>query len=99
MSRQRLATLLAPAPAGVRARMLAADRLQPGAAAVVGRFFGILAQRGEPFAAPSRAAFDAAAGSEATLATLLRALAAHAPQVCLAGGREARKAWYARRPR
>jgi hypothetical protein len=93
------ANLLAPAPAGVRASMLAAPRLEPGAAAVVGRFFAVLAERGEPVAAPSRAAFDAAAASEPTLATLLRALAAHAPQVGLAGGRDARKAWYARRPK
>ena len=79
--------------------MLAADRLEPGAAAAVGRFFAALKQRGEPIAAPSRASFDAAAESEPTLATLLRALEAHAPEVCMAGGREARKAWYARRPK
>jgi hypothetical protein len=91
--------LLAAAPAAVRSRMLAADRLDPGAAAVVGRFFGILKQRGEPIAAPSRATFDLAATSEATLPTLLRGLQAHAPDVCLAAGREARKAWYARRPK
>lgn len=90
---------LAPAPTAVRARMLAADRLEPGAAAVVGRFFVVLAQRGEPVAAPSRASFDAAAGSEATLATLLRTLVAHAPEVCLAAGRDARRAWYTRRPK
>jgi hypothetical protein len=79
--------------------MLAADRLEPGAAAVVGRFFTVLKERGEPIAAPSRCSFDAAAGSEATLATLLRTLQAHAPEVCLAAGREARKAWYAKRPK
>jgi len=90
---------LAPVPAGIRARMLAAERLDPGASAVVGRFFGLLAQRGEPIAAPSRASFDAAAASEATLATLIRTLEAYAPEVCLAGAREARKAWYARRPK
>lgn len=90
---------LAPAPAGVLARMLASERLEPGSAAVVGRFFGTLAQRGEPIAAPSRASFDAAAASEATLATLIRALQAYAPEVCLAGAREARKAWYGKRPK
>ena len=79
--------------------MLVADRLKPGAAAAVGRFFAILKQRGEPVAAPSRASFDAAAGSEATLATLLSTLDAYAPEVCLAGGREARKTWYGRRPK
>lgn len=90
---------LAPVPAGIRARMLAADRLEPGAASVVGRFFGTLAERGEPIAAPSRVTFDAAAASEPTLATLIRTLQAYAPEVCLAGAREARKAWYARRPK
>src|SRR5690606_5371348 len=86
-------------PTRIRARMLAADRLEPGAAAVVGRFFAILAQRGEPVAAPSRASFNAAAASEPTLATLLRTLQAHAPEVCLAAGRDARKAWYRKRPK
>lgn len=90
---------LATVPAGIQARMLAAERLEPGAAAVVGRFFGTLAERGEPIAAPSRASFDAAAASEPTLATLIRTLQAHAPEVCLAGAREARKAWYAERPK
>lgn len=90
---------LAAAPAAVRARMLAADRLAPGAAAVVGRLYAVLADRGEPADMPSRASFDAAATSEATLATLLRTLEIHAPGVCLAAGREARKAWYARRPK
>lgn len=90
---------LAPVPAGIRARMLTAERLEPGAAAVVGRFFGMLAQRGEPIAAPSRASFDAVAASEATLATLIRTLQAYAPEICLAGAREARKAWYRKRPK
>ncbi len=93
-----IARHLAPAPAAVRSSMLAADLLDAGAAAVVGRFFGILKRRGEPLDAPSRATFDLAATSESTLGTLLRALERHAPQVCLAGGREARKAWYALRP-
>lgn len=93
-----LAEYLGPAPRDVRARMLAdADNLRPGVAAVVGRFFRIIAERGEPVAAPSRESFDVAATSEPTLGTLLRALTAYAPQVCLAGGREARRAWYARR--
>jgi hypothetical protein len=91
---------LAPAPAKVRARMLAdAAALAPGAAAATGRFFRILGERGEPIAAPSRASFDLAATSEATLGTLLRALERYAPDVCLAGGREARSGWYARRVR
>jgi hypothetical protein len=90
---------LASAPAAVRTRMLAADKLDPGAAAVVGRLFAIIAKRGEPIAAPSRASFDSAAKSESTLATLLRALETFAPEVCLASGRDARAAWYAKRPR
>lgn len=94
-----LATLLAAVPKPVRTRMLAdADRLLPGAAAVVGRFFAVLAARHEPPDAPSRACFDAAAASEPTLRTLLVSLEAYAPEINLAGGREARKAWYARRP-
>ena len=93
-----IARHLAPAPPAVRSSMLAADLLDAGAAAVVGRFFEILKRRGEPLDAPSRATFDLAATSESTLATLIRALERHAPQVCLAGGREARKAWYALRP-
>ena len=44
----RVAAQLAPAPAPVRNRMLAgAAGLKPGEAAVVGRFFGILMDRGE----------------------------------------------------
>ena len=98
IKRARIAELLAPAPATVRARMLAAaDDLKPGAAAVVGRFFTIVAERGEPRDAPSRASFDAAAASEPTLHTLLSALARHAPEVSTAAGREARDAWYRRR--
>ncbi len=99
MKRAAMEQHLVAVPTRIRARMLAADRLEPGAAAVVGRFFAILAQRGEPVAAPSRASFDAAAASEPTLATLLRTLQAHAPEVCLAAGRDARKSWYRKRPK
>lgn len=95
---EKLETQLAGAPTVVRDRMLAdAERLRPGAASVVGRFFAILAARSE--AVPSRAAFDAAAQSEPTLHTLLTALGRYAPEVNIAAGREARKAWYRRRPR
>lgn len=100
MTRPTIDTLLAPAPAAVRASMIAAaDTLRPGAAAVVGRFFAVLAERGEHWTAPSRASFDAAAQSEATLHTLIKTLESFAPQVVLSPGREARKAWYARRPK
>jgi hypothetical protein len=96
--RQAPADYLAAAPKDVRARMLAPqNRLEPGAAAAVGRFFRIVSERGEPVAAPSRESFGLAAASEPTLGTLLRALAKFAPQMCLAGGREARAGWYARR--
>jgi len=95
---QRLEMQLASAPTTVRGRMLAdAETLRPGAASVVGRFFAVLAARSE--AVPSRAAFDAAARSEPTLHTLLTALDRYAPELNLAAGREARKAWYRERPR
>lgn len=94
----RVARQLAAAPASVRDRMVAdAANLRPGAAAAVGRFFAALAARREPFDAPSRAVFDAAAQSEPTLHTLLVTLDRYAPGVCLAAGREARRAWYRRR--
>lgn len=96
----RLASLLAAAPPEVRSRMLAqASRLEPGAAAVVGRFFAVIGERREPIDAPTRASFDIAARSEPTLGTLLRTLGRYAPEVGLAGGREAKKAWYGRRPK
>jgi hypothetical protein len=75
------------------------DNLLPGAAAVVGRFFRTLAEHGEHWTAPSQASFDAAAKSEPTLHTLLKTLEVHAPGVALGAGREARRAWYARRPK
>lgn len=91
----RIAGMLAPAPAAIRQAMLDdAASLPPGAAAVVGRFFAILTARGEPLDAPSRASFDAAAASEPTLATLLRALTRYAPMVGTNAGREARASWY-----
>lgn len=94
----RLALQLVSVPKQIRARMLAEPRaLRPGAGAVVGRFFTELAARREPMDAPSRATFDEAARSEPTLHTLLVTLERFAPEVCLAAGREARKAWYRKR--
>ena len=61
------------------------------------RFFAELRRRRAPLGVPPRAAFDAAARSEPTLAALLRSLERFAPQVNLAEGREARRAWYRRR--
>lgn len=95
----RLAGQLEGVPAGVKERMLSAPRLPSGAAAIVVRFFQQLKARGEPVDAPSRETFDAAAASESSLGLLLRMLEAFAPEVCLAAGREARRAWYERRPR
>ena len=99
-SRVSMEAQLAPAPPVIRNAMLAArDVLRPGAASVVGRLFQIVAERNEHWTAPSRASFDAAATSESTLQTLLATLTAYAPQVALGPGREARREWYARRPR
>lgn len=85
-------------PAPIRRSMLAPEaRLEPGAAAVVGRFFKALKETGESYDNPSSKAFEMAAKSEPTLATLLRTLAKHAPQVSTAAGRALRKSYYARR--
>ncbi|MCB1314259.1 MAG: hypothetical protein KDK29_21210, partial [Sedimentitalea sp.] len=46
---------------------------------------------------PPRACYDQAAQSEPTLGTLLRSLERFAPEVNLAEGRLARKAWYRHR--
>jgi len=72
--------------------------LEPGAAAVLGRFFATLADRGERLDAPSRATFETVARSESTFATLLRALERHVPEVGTAAARALRAEWYARRP-
>ncbi len=72
--------------------------LEPGAAAVLGRFFATLADRGERLDAPSRATFETVARSESTFATLLRVLERYVPEVGTAAARELRAQWYARRP-
>jgi len=93
------AELLAPLSPHIGNRLLDDDiTLEPGAAAVLGRFFAVLTDRGERLDTPSRAAFELAAKSESTLATLLRALARHVPEVGTAAARELRAEWYARRP-
>ncbi|WP_370160473.1 hypothetical protein [Limimaricola soesokkakensis] len=90
---------LADVPADIRNRLLAARaELPAGAITAVARFFAVLAERGEPAAAPSRASFEAACASESTLALLLRMLERHAPEVGLAEGRALRKAYYRARP-
>ena len=84
-------------PPKLRTRLLAAHaqgELAPGAIAVIARFVGEVDRRREPLASPSRAAFDAACAKEATLSLLLRTLQTFAPEVGLAEGRAARRAWY-----
>lgn len=90
---------LAPLPPHIRNRLLGDGViLEPGAAAVLGRFFAALVDRGERVDAPSRATFETVARSESTLATLLRALERHVPEVGTAAARALRAEWYARRP-
>ena len=85
-------------PRMVRAEMMNRScEVEPGAADVLQRFFGEVRRLRAPLSCPPRACFDAAARSEPTLATLLRSLERFAPQVNLAEGREARRAWYRRR--
>ena len=91
---------LAPVPAAIRRDMIEnRDSLAPGAASVMGRFFAIAKEHHEPTEAPAAESFRVAAASESTLATLLRALDRHAPNVSTAAAREVRAEWYARRPR
>ncbi len=100
MTRKTIQDHLAPAPAAVRRRMLEArETLEPGAAAVVGRFFKALTQRRESFDNPSQALFRTVAKSESTLATLLRALTTYAPEVATTAGRSLRREWYQKRPK
>ena len=74
------------------------EELPAGAITAVGRFFRLLAERGEHPSAPSRTVFDAACRNESALGLLLRVLGEHAPSVCLAEGRALRKAYYRQRP-
>lgn len=89
---------LAAAPAVVRRAMLDPEvNLAPGVAAVIGRFFQALKDVGDPFDSLSALVFTAAAKSESTLATLLRALGRYAPMVSTAAGRDLRRAYYTQR--
>ncbi len=97
MTDERVAQYLINAPETVRQSMLGAHTLPPGAAATVGRFFTELRCRKEPLDAPSRGVFLTAAASESTLATLLKALSVHAPEVSTAEGRRLRKEYYKKR--
>ncbi|MEX1236523.1 MAG: hypothetical protein WEB56_16190, partial [Roseovarius sp.] len=85
-------------PTAVRAAMSRAPaEIEPGAIDVLERFYKELRARRRDYDCPPRACFDAAAVSESTLAALLRTLERFAPEMSLAEGRVARKAWYKRR--
>ncbi len=100
MTRPTLDEHLDPVPPQVRRSLLAqAETLEPGAAAVTGRFFGIVGERREPIAAPSAQSFREAATSESTFRCLLRTLTAHAPTVSTAGALPVKAEWVARRPK
>lgn len=85
-------------PLPVRLAILARPAaVRPGAIPVLARFFAALRRLKASQAAPPPAAFREAAASESTLATLLGALETFAPQVCLAEGRDLRRAFYRKR--
>lgn len=85
-------------PGRVRAAMMAdPGAVRPGAVDVLDRFYADLRARRTPSDCPPRATFDTAAGSEPTLATLLRTLEHFVPEMSLAEGREVRRAWYRKR--
>jgi hypothetical protein len=87
-------------PLPVRLAILANPHaVRPGAIPALDRFFTMLRRLKAPQASPPPAAFRAAAQSEPTLATLLTALEKFAPQVCLAEGRDLRRACYKNRKR
>jgi hypothetical protein len=73
--------------------------LEPGGAAVTGRFFRIVAERREPIHAPSPQSFREAARSEPTFRALLRTLAKYAPMVSTAGAVPVKKEWVSKRPK
>ncbi|WP_281969208.1 hypothetical protein [Roseovarius nanhaiticus] len=85
-------------PPAVRAAMAQTPgHIQPGAIDVMDRFYTTLRKHRQDHDCPPRTCFDQAAKSEPTLGTLLRALERFAPDLNLAEGRAARKAWYKRR--
>jgi integrase len=89
---------LAGVPVEIANRMLAErTRLPAGAISVVARFFSVLTARNELASCPTRASFEAACGSESTLALLLRILERYGPEVGLAEGRVLRQAYYGAR--
>lgn len=95
MTARQLEPQLSTLPDNVRKAILADRRnLRPGMVPVLKRFFTALHRRGEAPDAPSMAPFRAAAKSEATLYTLLRALTRYAPYVSTAAGCELRREYY-----
>lgn len=94
-SRLRAARAIPPA---VRAAMSRRpESIEPGAVDVMNRFYEGLRRHRQEHDCPPRTCFDQAAKSESTLGMLLRALERFAPDLNLAQGRAARKAWYKRR--
>jgi hypothetical protein len=85
-------------PLPVRLAILARpEAVRPGAIPALARFFTALKQLKAPPAVAPAAAFRQAAATESTLATLLGGLETFAPQVCLAEGRDLRRAFYRKR--
>lgn len=85
-------------PPAVRAAMSRTpESIEPGAITAMNRFYEGLRRHRQAHDCPPRSCFDQAAKSEPTLGTLLRALERFAPDLNLAEGRAARKAWYKRR--
>ncbi|MBB5723668.1 hypothetical protein FHS72_003313 [Loktanella ponticola] len=98
--RKSVAGYLQSAPAAVRLGMTAEGvTLAPGAAAVTGRFFQVVAAAREPASAPSAKSFQLAAHSEPTFRLLLRTLAEFAPMVSTAAALPVKREWVARRPK
>lgn len=86
---------LAAAPKRIRSAMLEnRSQLEPGAGAVLGRFFQAMKERRDPLDLPTEGSFCQAARSESTLATLLRTLAIYAPDVSTVSARSLRKGYY-----
>ena len=94
-ARLRAARAIPPAVRAAMARV--PEKIEPGAIAAMSRFYDALRARPAERDCPPRACYDQAAQSEPTLGTLLRSLERFAPEVNLAEGRLARKAWYRRR--
>lgn len=89
---------LARVPVGIRERLLSSSHRPPGAITAVARFFDAISVLAEDPTAPSRRVFEEVCPNESALGLLLRVLTEHAPEVCLAAGRDLRKELYGMRP-